>query len=199
MTVVRIIGNAPSACEGLDENFQGVFLGINSAPLLFHQHQMICPNCLVQDWRFFEEKGHLFLENGVDLSKTDLYACSYFRRPQLKFRNIKFIRSLGRAGLSLNPNIGIFEGYSVAYGALQIALRWKPEKIEVYGVDFSYSLGGNRFYQTRVGWDLDLHVHEKQIEQIQRAKHAIETQKGISVKFMTDSFVNTMIPSENIC
>lgn len=197
MTIVRIIGNAPTAAEGLDPSFDGVYLGINSAPLLFHQNGMICPNCLIQDWRFIEEKGHLFTDNDVDLSQTELYICTYFRRPKLPFKSITFVRSLGRNGLSLDPDVGIFEGYSVAFGALQLALRWEPEAIELYGVDFSYCLGGSRFYQTKVGWDMDLHVHQDQVIQMQMAQDAITKAKNIPVVFATDSFVNTLIPVDS--
>lgn len=194
MTTLRIIGNAPSAAEGLETRFGGIYLGVNSAPVLFHEKGVTCDNCWIQDWRFIDEKGHQF--DGMDqtLSKTHLFVCSYFRSTKLPFKDITTVRSLGREGLSLDPARGVFEGYSVAYGALQLALRWKPSRIELYGVDFSYSLGSNRFYQTRVGWDLDLHVHERQIATMQNAKRSIEDKRGIEVAFMTNSFVNTMIP-----
>ena len=194
MTIVRIIGNAPTAADGMDPKFKGVYLGVNSAPLLFKARGMRCDHLWIQDWRFIDEKGHMFKEAGVDLNDSHLYVCSYFRRALVPYRQVSFVRSLGRDGFSLHPDRGVFEGYSAAYGALQLALGWKPKRVELYGVDFSYSLGANRFYQTRVGWDLDLHVHEKQIIGMQKAKKLIEDKLSIEVAFMTDSLVNTLIP-----
>lgn len=194
MSTVRIIGNAPSAGAGLTADFDGVYLGVNSAPLLFHDKGMTCPNLWIQDWRYLDEKGHMFADAGVDLNKTHIHVCSYFRKALVPYDRVSFVRSLGRDGFSLHPDRGVFEGYSVAYGALQVALGWEPERIELYGVDFSYSLGANRFYQSKVGWDLDLHVHEKQIIDMQKAKRTVEEKLGIEVAFMTDSLVNTLIP-----
>lgn len=194
MTIVRIIGNAPTAAAGLDKDFTGTYLGLNSAPLLFKEAGITCENLWIQDWRFLDEKGHMFTDNGIDLNETHLFVCSYFRKSLVPYKHVSFVRSLGRDGFSLHPDRGIFEGYSVAYGALQLALGWKPSRVELYGVDFSYSLGANRFYQTRVGWDLDLHVHEKQIIGMQQAKKIVEEKAGIEVAFMTDSLVNSLIP-----
>ena len=63
-------------------------------------------------------------------------------------------------------------------------------------MDFSYNLGSSRFYQRQAGWDLDLHVHEKQIMNMQSARDIVESRLGIEVAFMTESFVNTMIAVE---
>ena len=93
----------------MDPKFKGVYLGVNSAPLLFKARGMRCDHLWIQDWRFIDEKGHMFKEAGVDLNDSHLYVCSYFRRALVPYRQGSFVRSLGRDGFSLHPDRGVFD------------------------------------------------------------------------------------------
>jgi len=193
--VIRIIGNAPSAPEGISSEFTGTYLGLNSAPLAFRDTGVTCHICWVQDWRFFIEKRHLFKAAEQQTRDTVLYHVAGIDTFAVKFKKRVVVPRLGRFGFSADPTCGVFEGYTAAYGALQLALAFKPKRVELYGVDLTYGLTSGRFYQARAGWDLDLHVHGRQIANMRVGIRHL-TDAGIEVSVRTPSLITRMIDGQ---
>lgn len=196
-STVRIIGNAPSAPEGITSDFKGVYIGLNSAPQAFLLKGIHCDICWVQDWRFFIQKRDHLTAASAEISKTTLYTLDNIDIFGTKFKERIVIPRLGRFGFSYDPQVGVFEGYTAAYGALQLAQMFSPGTIELYGVDFSYGLTQARFYQAQAGWDLDLHVHGKQIQNVRYAIRELAN-VGIGVSIKTPSLVTRLVDGESL-
>lgn len=121
------------------KNSFNVFLqGLENSYALFVSYEVWC---------------ELYKIKELDLSRV--YVLDFFHTPYWKVRRkINELRSEingeiinYRIGFSDNPFLSCFSGESVAYGALQIALFLKTEKVDFFGLDFTN--GGERFYKEK--------------------------------------------------
>lgn len=143
----------------------------------------------LQDERFLVNKAETLL---LHRDAVDLVGISSAIAPQvptdLKARTLS-IPMLGYEGFSYYPPLGLFHGYNVIYGALQLLAWCNIRDLKIYGVGLDYWSMSPRFDQTQRGGDVDLHRAADQVYWIRHAISVLEAQ-GVPVEVIGDSFLS---------
>lgn len=87
----------------------------------------------------------LVIEQAREVYERDtipLFLSSYGTRHIKRRNEVEFLYSLSSHIFSLNPSIGVFEGYTVTYVALQLAYYFGFAKVALVGCDHNFSTKG---------------------------------------------------------
>tara|TARA_B100000989_G_C19531010_1_gene469872 strand:+ start:4029 stop:4856 length:828 start_codon:yes stop_codon:yes gene_type:complete len=110
---------------------------------------------VIQDFQVFEKLKHLIKKNSNSF-KSFIGTTIYYKKPFLKNKNFfsfplhmldhygKYFKKPYKTKFSKNPNLVIYDGYTVAYSAVQIAYFLGYTKIYLLGIDAGYSNDVNK-------------------------------------------------------
>lgn len=187
---VDLLGNGPSvtAWQPEGENARAV-VTVNAGLKYLAQVGGHADLLWLQDERFLVNKAEALL---LYRDKVDMVGISNAIAPQvptdLKSRTLS-LPMLGYQGFSYYPPLGLFHGYNVIYGALQLLAWCDIRELKVYGVGLDYWSMSPRFDQTQRGGDVDLHRAADQVYWIRHGISVLESQ-GVPVEVIGDSFLN---------
>jgi hypothetical protein len=141
-------------------------IGTNASPAFAAKHGLFLKYHVLFDWRFLNEKSHLvlpYLDPNTICLWGDNVNCIGELASETRQHIIHF---LGYEGFSHDIAIGCFSGHTVAHVGLQIARYLGPERVFLLGVDLDYSITNTRFYQSKRGHDVELHVRGLQLSSL---------------------------------
>lgn len=197
---VLLVGNGPSArdLKSLARSYDRVAT-VNAGLFMLNEEGIRADLLWIQDGRMLIEKKDRFLPY---LDKEIIFCLSQHAVTPIRMNPSNFLRfqHLGNIGFSLDPRIGIFTGYSALYGLTQLAAWCRPQKVGIVGMDLDYGRNTPRAYQTKRGFDVDLHVNDKQISCALQAASILES-RGIEVEICRKSnlLARSVTPQSRIC
>jgi len=146
-----ILCNGPSLNEVdfdlLDEVYT---FGLNKINLIFDKTEFR-PSCIVAvNPLVIEQNAEFFRSTDIPL-----FVDSRYRRfIATKRRNVAYLRHLRHPAFSTRPDLCYFQGYTVTFVAIQIALFMGFRQVALVGCDHSFSFSGNP-NDTRISGDED--------------------------------------------
>ena len=160
---VLLIGNGPSArnLSSLVGSYDKV-VTVNAGLSILKKEEVAADLLWIQDSRMLIDKPDMV----IPYLKPDIWLCvpRHGRLPtNLKSNFVMRVSHLGNSGFSRDPRIGVFTGYNALYGLTQLMAWCEPKKLGFVGIDMDYSLKNPRAYQSKRGFDVDLHVNDLQI------------------------------------
>lgn len=139
-----------------------VYIALNASLKFFESSTLVADFLWIQDLRFFQKKEALFLPS-LESAKHLFFSSDAKSLENITNlnRDIFWNNPLGHIGFSTDITVGFYHGYNSAFGALQLVYFFKPKKVTLIGVELSYSLVYNRYYNQHIDFDYDFHVLEK--------------------------------------
>lgn len=184
---VIIAGNGPSL-RLFDPSTEGVICTVNAGLCFFEQIQRSVDLYWVQDRRMLIDKKHLVLPY-LHMPKFIAFNSDIRSLHFHKAGNSIPVNMLGNFGFSKEPEIGVFHGFNAVYGLIQLVFGLQASEIILYGVDLKYFSTETRFYQSKRGFDVDLHRSNEQVYLMSKAIQNIR-RSGVNVTVVGNSMLH---------
>lgn len=193
---VLLVGNGPSAqnIDSLAKSYDRIAT-VNAGLSLLDKDSVKADLLWIQDGRMLIEK----LDKVLPYITSKLLLCmpQHGKLPSnCKLGPVLRFQHLGNSGFSRDPRIGVFTGYNALYGLIQLLAWCEPKKIGIIGMDLDYGRNNPRAYQTKRGFDVDLHVNDQQIAHSLRAVKILKL-CGIDIEIHAKSLLlsRAFVPS----